>query len=55
MRNLGWANGWKKDPPEVTKCQELGHKVRWNEGKRMCVSVVYCKECQYEYRVDSSG
>jgi hypothetical protein len=56
--DLGWANSWREDPPEVIQCKTLGHKPlnqnldsTWHGLHNM----VICMECGYQYHYDSSG
>ncbi len=55
--NLGWANGWNKEPEIVTKCKTLKHKpTETSEGPpfRKFTHTVRCDICGYVYKYDSS-
>ncbi len=58
MEDLGWANGWSKDPEIVTKCKQLGHKLsnvdKGNPRGRGLDNVVTCNICDYVYHYDST-
>lgn len=53
MKNLGYANGWRETPPELTRCSDLNHAITTVEDGR-CVNRHSCEPCQIEWRVDSS-
>lgn len=54
VTDLGFANGWKKTPEIVIRCEEMGHN---KSGKTIgnCLHETGCEICGYYYRVDSSG
>jgi transposase-like protein len=53
MKDLGYANGWRKTPEEIEKCRELKHNIDYDMiGKSL--TKYTCKICQYNYKVDSS-
>ena len=57
MKDLGWANSWRSDPPEVVQCQAAGHPttdVDVGAPFRGMEHVVKCEVCQIVYRYDSS-
>lgn len=57
VADLGWANGWEKEPEIVSRCRGYGHKVsRVDNGPphRGLDNVVQCEICWYKYHVDSS-
>lgn len=57
LKDLGWANAWKDDPPEVKACKAKGHhsvSVDVGPPHRGLENVVVCEECGIVYRVDSS-
>jgi hypothetical protein len=57
--DLGWANGWDKEPEIRQKCIDLGHKcsdVSDASGvPYKCFShTVTCEICGYYFKYDSS-
>lgn len=53
--DLGYANGWGTNTPEIVKeCERLGH-TPVSTSVANCVSLVQCEECGYRYKVDSGG
>ncbi len=57
LKDLGWANNWKSEPPAVKRCGKLGHKrkdVDVGPANRGLENVVTCRICNYVYRYDSS-
>jgi len=55
IKNLGWANGWEETPPDVVKCNSLGHVLKDVKSNWSCVTEKYCPICNYYYKIDSSG
>lgn len=53
FQDLGYVNGWKETPEIVKKCMELKHEV-WSDTIGNCLTAVVCKECGYQYKIDSS-
>jgi len=53
VKDLGWANGWRKDPFIVTWCKMKKHKTE-ETSIRMFVHQVRCDICGYKYKYDSS-
>ena len=51
LKDLGVANGWKKTPDIVEKCEHP------KEGRVIgnCFMELWCPICGYIYQVDSSG
>ena len=57
MKDLGLANFWRNEPPEVKRCKKLGHKPSDKDvgpPYRGIGHVVECIKCNYVYRYDSS-
>ena len=57
-QDLGWANGWREDPPIVKECQAKGHKTvdkNLDPSWHGLHTMVTCHECKYIYHYDSSG
>ena len=57
MKDLGWMNSWREDPPEYTKCVELKHKrtdIDVGPPHRGIEHVVTCDICKIVCRYDSS-
>ena len=51
-KNLGWANGWVTDPPELAESREAGHKIVCDYSERG-MTIVNCPDGGWFYRVDS--
>lgn len=60
LKELGWANGWKKDDPAhaiLARCRELGHVPSDHDigpPMRGIDHHVVCRECGYSYHYDCS-
>lgn len=57
VKDLGWANGWSKDPDILFKCREEKHRVSdvdIGPPMRGLHHVVRCDICGYVYHYDSS-
>jgi len=53
MKDLGFANGWRKSHPiEIKVCKTLGHKLKI-EKVGNCLTKVSCPICDYFYKIDS--
>lgn len=60
--NLGWANGWAKDPEILGECKEAGHngvpgnphKFGATKNQRGSENLVGCHTCKYYYKYDCS-
>lgn len=52
LRFLGYANGWRQEPPAVARCRELGHVAHQTQlhGK----TEASCPQCGYYYYIDES-
>lgn len=53
-KDLGYANGWKTDPPEEVVCESKKHKKE-RVTKGNCLTLYYCPICKIKWMVDSSG
>jgi hypothetical protein len=57
-KDLGWANGWRADPPEVTRCRVAGHRMQSADiaaiKMRGLDTLYWCDICKIQYHVDSS-
>lgn len=52
--DLGYANGWGDDVPEIVKnCKKAGHARRQDVIGR-CLHEISCAICNYKFKVDSS-
>lgn len=55
MSDLGYANGWGDDVPQIRlNCKASGH-VTQEETIGRCLREVRCEVCNYKFKVDSSG
>ena len=59
MKNLGWANGWDREPEAVKECREKGHKLTPKCDApgvpyKCHTHTVRCDECGYYFKYDSS-
>jgi hypothetical protein len=55
MKDLGYANGWRTKTPEIVeKCDKAGHKKEYPESYQRCVTIVCCRKCGYQFKIDSS-
>ena len=62
MVNLGWMNGWDsqgeagKDKYKlIDACRKAGHTGQERQGSWGCVTTCMCVQCNYVYKIDSSG
>jgi len=58
VKDLGWANGWSKNPDMLTACREARkngekHDVKETPGPWTCTHRVTCETCGYTYMYDS--
>ncbi len=54
VKDLGFANGWGKNTPEIVKeCDKQGHRG-WSRKVGNCLTEFGCGICAYKYLVDSS-
>lgn len=53
MKNLGYTNGWIKEPDIVKECHDMGHPKIFRELSKS-LTEVSCPECGYYYKIDSS-
>lgn len=60
--DLGWMNSWDsegekgKDKYKLIKaCREAGHYSKEKKGPWSCTSTCTCVQCNYVYKIDSSG
>lgn len=55
MKDLGYSNGWRGLPPEVTLCRVLGHKEhRKTINQNGTLDKHWCPVCQIQWLTDSS-
>lgn len=57
MKDLGFMNGWREDPPEYTKCREQKHNTTDNDvgpPHRGMDHRVTCQTCDLVWHYDSS-
>lgn len=53
--DYGYANGWGDwEPLLVKECKDKGHKTNDRNAGRMFDNIVWCDECKYKYKYDSS-
>lgn len=52
MKDLGYANGWRKQPEIVKNCT---HVKDIKQNRSGSVTEFSCKICGYRYKVDSGG
>ena len=56
LKDLGWANGWLETPEIVRICRKLHHMTSEEDCPPWsCVTLITCEDCQYIYKIDSSG
>jgi hypothetical protein len=58
LKDLGWANGWGEETPEIVRiCRKLHHRPPDvdHSGNRGLDNQVTCRICGYTYHYDSSG
>jgi hypothetical protein len=56
MKDLGYANGWVVVPQIVGECITKGHERKTiKDPNYRNVTIIKCEECDYSYRIDSSG
>lgn len=53
MIDLGYANGWVKEPALYKEAKEKGYKFEEKEVGN-CIHEYVCKELDFKFRVDSS-
>ena len=55
LKDFGWANGWGGNTPAlVEECRSKNH-VRESKDIGLCAHEVWCRQCGYKYKYDSSG